>query len=104
MSDAREALLKGVTRVLGVNVLNKLDVLLGKTDLELADRADGELGRGLLSLSDLTSLGCLLLSKLTEILSRLGHYCLLITLKEVTKFIEILNNYLKIIKYLNKNK
>ncbi len=76
MGDPREALLKGVTRVLGVNVLDKLDVLLRKTDLKLADRADGELGRGLLSLSDLTSLSSLLLSQLAKVLSRLGHFIL----------------------------
>ena len=74
VGDPREALLKGVTRVLGVNVLDKLDVLLRKTDLKLADRADGELGRGLLSLSDLTSLSSLLLSQLAKVLSRLGHF------------------------------
>ena len=74
MGDAREALLKGVTRVLGVDVLNKLDILLGKTDLKLADGADSELGRWFLSLSDLTSLGGLLLSEFAEILSRLRHF------------------------------
>lgn len=71
--DAREALLEGVPSVLGVNVLNKLNILLGKTNLKLTDRADGELGRRFLSLSDLTSLGGLLLSQLAKILGRLRH-------------------------------
>ena len=74
MSDAREALLEGVAGVLGVDVLDKLDVLLGETDLKLADGADSELGRGFLSLPDLTSLGSLSLSQLAKVLSRLRHF------------------------------
>lgn len=55
------------------HVLREFDVALGKPHLKLADRAHSKLRRRLLPILRLTALGCLLLTKLPNVLCALRH-------------------------------